>query len=185
MADLDLHLRAIVAGDADAFGRWIVGAEPLLRSSLRPFAARVDGEAILQESLLRIWQVAGRVVPDGRPNSLLRFGLRVTQNLARTEARRLRPELLDDPTLPDVEVIDAPEPDPALRQRLATCFAKLPGKPLAALRARLDRPADPDGMLAAALRMRLNTFLQNLTRARRLLETCLDRAGIRLSEVLR
>jgi RNA polymerase sigma-70 factor (ECF subfamily) len=35
-----------------------------------------------------------------------------------------------------------------------------------------------DHALAAGLSMRINTFLQNVTRARRLLAECLRRAGI-------
>jgi len=71
--DLDAHLAAIATGDADAFGRWVAGAEAPLRGALRSFAARVDTEAILQEALLRVWQVAPRVALDGKPNALLRF----------------------------------------------------------------------------------------------------------------
>src|SRR6185437_5928786 len=77
MTDLDVHFPAIAAGDAGAFGRWLAGAEPCLRQSLRPFAARVDTEAVVQEALLRTWQVVPRHAPDGRPNSLLRLALRI------------------------------------------------------------------------------------------------------------
>ena len=70
MADLDHLLPGIVAGDADAFGRWVAGAELQVRDSLRPFAASVDAEAVLQESLLRVWQTAPDFKPDGRPNAL-------------------------------------------------------------------------------------------------------------------
>ena len=91
MIDLDAHLPAIQAGDADAFGRWLAGAEPGLRESLRSFAASVDTEAVLQESLLRTWQVAPRVVSDGKPNTLLRLAVRIARNLAVSERRRLRP----------------------------------------------------------------------------------------------
>jgi RNA polymerase sigma-70 factor (ECF subfamily) len=186
--DLDTHLPAIVAGDSDAFGRWIAGAEPSLRACLRPFATRTDTEAVLQESLLRIWQVAARVEPDGKPNALLRFGIRVAQNLARSEARRLRPQLSEDLALEQAAAeaaVAVIEPDPSLRERLRICLSKLPGKPSQAIHARLESAGDGDDLLAERLGMRLNTFLQNVTRARRLLEECLARAGIRLAEVLR
>jgi DNA-directed RNA polymerase specialized sigma24 family protein len=188
MTDLDLHLSAIVAGDSDAFGRWIAGAEPSLRSCLRPFAARADTEAVLQEALLRIWQVAQRVEPDGRPNALLRFGIRVAQNVARSQARRLRPELAEDPARFEAaaeQALTVSEPDPSLRARLQKCLEKLPGKPALAIRARMMGAGSADTDLAAELGMRLNTFLQNVTRARRLLEGCLARAGVVLAEVLR
>lgn len=48
-----------------------------IHQSLRSFAAKVDTEAVLQESLLRVWQVAPKVVPDGRENCLLRLGVRI------------------------------------------------------------------------------------------------------------
>jgi len=55
VTDLDRHLPAIVAGDAQAFAAWLAGAEPRIRASLRGFAAQVDVEAVLQETLLRVW----------------------------------------------------------------------------------------------------------------------------------
>ena len=89
MSDLDVHLSAIQTGDAAAFGRWVAGAEVRLRLSLRRFATGCDTEAVLQETLLRVWQVAPRVEPDGSPNALLRFAIRVGRNTAISEIRRL------------------------------------------------------------------------------------------------
>ena len=55
----------------------------------------------------------------------------------------------------------------------------LPRKPAEAIQARIDSAgAEPDAVLAERLRMRRNTFLQNVTRARRLLAACLRRRGI-------
>lgn len=187
MADLDVHLPRIAEGDADAFGAWLGAAEPALRESLRRFAAQADVEAILQESLLRVWQVAPRVEPDGRPNALLRLAVRAARNLALDEARRAgfrapagEAELaaLLDQLAGDA----APEPpDPLLRRLIAACRAKLAAKPRAALDARLrSGGAEPDAALAAALGMRLNTFLQNVGRARKALAACLRRGGAAL-----
>ena len=67
MNDLDVHLSAIVSGDPEAFGRWVAGCELRLRRSLASFAGSVDVEAVLQETLLRVWQVAPRLEPDGNP----------------------------------------------------------------------------------------------------------------------
>src|SRR5262245_62061828 len=83
----DLHVR-IATGDADAFARWLAAVEHSLRGSLRSFSASVDVEAVLQETLLRVWQVAPRFVPDGRPNGLFRLGIRIARNLALSELRR-------------------------------------------------------------------------------------------------
>ena len=73
MTDLDVHLLAIVNGEKAAFASWVAGAEATLRGSLHSFAVSVDVEAVLQVTLLRIWQVAGRVQPDGKANSLFAF----------------------------------------------------------------------------------------------------------------
>jgi RNA polymerase sigma-70 factor (ECF subfamily) len=174
--DLDVHAAAIAAGDADAFGRFLAGAERPLRASLAGFAASVDTEAVLQEALLRVWQIAPRFVADGRENGLLRLAARVARNLALDGARRARAlplEFADEPQL------EPSPPDPLLRAAIARCRDALPGKPGLALTARLDSAgADPDPVLAARLGMQPNTFLQNFTRARRLLADCLRKAGI-------
>ena len=41
-----------------------------------------------------------------------------------------------------------------------------------------------DSVLAVQLGMTLNTFLQNVTRARKLLAACLERHGVQLETVL-
>jgi len=192
MQDLDEHLSAIVAGDADVFGRWVASAEPVLRESLRSFATVIDAEAVLQEALLRVWQVAPRFVADGKPNGLLRFGIRVARNLAVSERRRVRSEPFDDAAL-DRALVDTYAPtwglaaDPLLRRVIEECRRKLPDKPLQALLARLaNGGAEPDEVLASRLAMRVNTFLQNFTRARRFLAECLKGRGVDLdSEMAR
>lgn len=183
MADLDLDvlLPAIAAGDTSAFARWLAGAEPAVRASLRTFAARVDVEAVVQEALLRAWQVAPRIAPDGRPNGLLRVAIRAARNLAIDDARRSRhrdePLGEDDPSA----AVTAAPPDPMLRRVLALCLEKLPPRPGAALRARIDAAGgDGDEALAARCGMQLNTFLQNVGRARRHLLACLTENGATL-----
>src|SRR5688572_9088330 len=116
--DLDVHVPAIVLGDATAFGRWIAGAERPLRESLRSFATRVDVEAVLQEALLRTWQVAPRIELDGKPNALLRLALRVTKNLAIDEVRKARTVRIEDEELESslAFATAAAEPDPILRR---------------------------------------------------------------------
>jgi len=187
MADLDVHHPAIAASDAHAFGRWVAAAEPELRVSLRSFAAVADCEAVLQEALLRVWQAAPRVEPDGRPNALLRFAVRVARNLALSEARRFRTAALDEGAfervLDDVAAGEASEgPDPLLRRAIEACRDELPEKPAAALAQRMGAGgAEPDELLAERLGMRLNTFLQNFTRARKLLAACLEGRGVALA----
>jgi len=180
MTDLDCHLPGILAGDPDAFGRWVAGAELVLRVGLRAFAGHVDTEAVLQEALLRVWQVAPRFRPDGRANGLLRLGTRIARNLATDEVRRSRIQAGSFETNPGVEMASVGS-DPLLRRAIAECRDELPEKPSAALTARLDAGgAEPDATLAGRLGMRKNTFLQNVTRARRLLQECLSRRGIDL-----
>jgi RNA polymerase sigma-70 factor (ECF subfamily) len=186
MRDLDEHWAAIRAGDPDAFGRWVAGAEPIVRRGLRSFAAAVDTEAVLQEALLRVWQVAPRAEPDGRPNALLRLAGRIARNLAISERRRPHAAAVDPS---DIEELDAApviaSQDPFLRRALEDCRAELPEQPARALEARLGSGGlEPDEVLAARLAMRLNTFLQNFTRARRFLAECLKRRGIDLDAEL-
>jgi RNA polymerase sigma-70 factor (ECF subfamily) len=183
MTDLDVHLRAVVAGDPRAFARWVAGAERPLRVHLRRFATAVDVEAVLQEALLRTWQVAPRLTPDGRPNALLRLALRIAHNLAVDLARRPRSEAIEQEHATDWDgEFQLPKaPDPFLREALIECRNRLPRKPAAALAERLGNAGgEPDKKLAARLKMQLNTFLQNVTRARRLLAECLKRRGIDL-----
>ena len=187
MIDLDDHLPAIVAGDATAFGRFVAGAETRLRQSLGSFAGVVDVEAVVQECLLRIWQVAPEVVPDGRPNALLRLSIRVARNLAIGETRRRR---VDPAVVRRLEheaegAVEPEIPDPRLREIIALCRERLPDKPAAALAARLEGPWRADADLADELGMRPNTFLQNFTRARKLLAQCLADHGVDIQAELR
>jgi RNA polymerase sigma-70 factor (ECF subfamily) len=168
----DVFLARIVAGDATAFAEWLARAETPVRLSLSSFARSVDVEAVLQESLLRVWQVAPRFVSDGAPNGLLRLAVRIARNLAISEVRRTRATPVEA-----VEVAVAPvEPDPLLRRAIIDCRDKLPAKPRQVLDARLAGGDDED--LATKLAMKLNTFLQNFTRARQLLADCLGKKGI-------
>jgi DNA-directed RNA polymerase specialized sigma24 family protein len=180
--DSDGELAAIAAGDADAFARWLARCEAPLRRSLRSFAAAVDTEAVLQEALLRAWQVAPRVRADGRPDGLLRLAARIARNLAIDEARRRRAARTLEHALAgarEAEVAPAELPDERVRAAFARCRERLPAKPRAAIDARLDADGTRDDhALASALAMRTNTFLQNVTRARRLLAECLRRVGI-------
>jgi RNA polymerase sigma factor (sigma-70 family) len=184
VTDLDVHLAAITIGDSRAFARWLAGAEGNVRDSLRSFATVVDVEAVLQEALLRVWQVAPRFEPDGRPNGLLRLGIRIARNLAVSEVRRTRatPVEADDLEAALARAERAPdEPDPMLRKAIVDCRDKLPAKPRQALDSRLASAGGQDDVeLAESLGMKLNTFLQNFTRARQLLVDCLKKKGIAL-----
>ncbi|MBA3540039.1 MAG: RNA polymerase sigma factor [Deltaproteobacteria bacterium] len=186
--DLDIYLTAIMAGDATAFGAWLAGAEATVRDTLRSFATVIDVEAVLQESLLRVWQVAPRFVADGRPNGLVRLAIRIARNLAVSEVRRTRARPTPDDDL-EVALASAElpftAPDPLLRAAIASCRDKLPPKPREAFDARLvGAGGRDDDELAGSLGMQLNTFLQNFTRARKLLAACLGKRGIILEHEL-
>ncbi len=177
-------LGAMASGDANAFARWASSAEQPLRGSLRAFATSVDTEAVLQETLLRIWQVAPRFRHDGKPNSLLRFAMRTARNVAVTEWRRQgRPdqqEALEQHLSAELHIAPI-TPDPHLRVQIMKCREKLPGQPKVAMEQRLSAEGTQDDtVLAARLGMSLNTFLQNFTRARKFLKECLEKAGIHL-----
>ncbi len=180
--DLDVYLPAIAAGDLDAFAGFLAGAERPLRLALASFCAAVDVEAVVQEALLRVWQVAPQFTSDGRPQSLLRFAHRCARNLCLTEVRRrgLAPTTADEEALAQAADLTAEAlPDPLLRRAVQACRDKLPAKPGVALTARLESDGETgDATLAARLGMSLNTFLQNFTRARKLLAECLRKRGV-------
>ena len=184
--DADVYLDAILLRDKRAFGQWMAVAEEPLRVSLRSFAAVVDVEAVLQESLLRVWTVAPRFVRDGRPNGLLRLGVRIARNLAVSEVRRTKSRPMSPEDLS--EHADPSEPaqaDPILRRTIQECRDKLPEKPREALTARLESGgAEQDLDLATRLGMTVNTFLQNFTRARRFLAECLKKHGVEVDAEL-
>jgi RNA polymerase sigma-70 factor (ECF subfamily) len=179
--DLDVHLPLVSAGDPEAFASWVAGAEPSLRASLASFASVVDTEAVLQEALLRVWQVAPRCVPDGKPNALFRLAFRITRNLALSEARRAR--ALVEPSEERFGESDPRPVDPMLRRALLECHEHLPKQPRLVFDARIASAPEPDVEIAARLGMKLNTFLQNFGRARKLLAECLDKKGIALAEI--
>jgi len=184
VADLDRYLQKIAMGDPDAFGQWVAHAEPRLRGALRSFAARVDTEAVVQESLLRTWQVAPRLQPDGRPDALLRMAHRIARNLALSELRRARvdPVELDRLEREAAARSEGPPPaDPLLRRLIERCREALPARPALALQQRLEaRGGASDHELAQRAGMSLNTFLQNVRRARLALADCLQGQGVSL-----
>ncbi len=178
--DLDGLVPAIAAGDPDAFALWVASNELALRLSLKSFAADVDTEAVIQEALLRVWQVAPRFQADGRPHGLLRLSVRIARNLCIDHVRRNRTVAMEEPA----QLAEAlPPPDPLLRKAIRLCMEQLPKKPAAALMARLQSDGTaPDQALCKTLGMQLNTFLQNVTRARRALADCLGKRGVELSQ---
>jgi DNA-directed RNA polymerase specialized sigma24 family protein len=175
-------------GGPEAFAEWMGMVEIPLRRSLRRFARAVDVEVVMQEAFMRMWLVANdrERSLEGR-NASLKFAFRVARNVALEEIRRYRLDrLVDLENLEDLpEGSYDPEPgDPALARAIADCFRRLPDKSRRALGARLEGDCLPDRMLAERLRMRLNTFLQNIVRARKSMEKCLKGRGVRLEEVM-
>ena len=176
---------AIANKDGEVFASWLARCEEPLRLSLRNFNRVVDVEAVVQETALRVWQAASRIEPDGRPEYLLRWAITVARNLARDIARRSGREVVldEDNDLP------APAPtvpnDPILRARIEACRGQLPPRPAAAIDARLTAGgATSDRQLADRVDMTFDAFRQNLVRARRLLEKCLELAGINVRSLL-
>lgn len=185
-ADRDALLPAIAAGDVQAFAVWLRHAEPRVRLSLTRFARAVDTEAIVQETLLRIWQAAPRAQLDTRGDTLARLAVQIAHNLAVDHVRRDRRLALADRAellaLTVNETDDTPPPDPLLRTVIQGCIERLPKQPAAALQARIDDAGrHPDEALALRLDMKLNTFLKNFGRARALLLECLKTKRISLA----
>ncbi len=187
MTEADQAFGLIQGGDPEAFARWMALVEAPLRRSLQRYARDLDTEVILQETLMRMWMIGAREQDlDGEDASLLlAFG--VLRNVRREEERRLRIAVRRDGDRPedhpDVATCNPALPDAGLRRAIARCFARLPGQPRKAMTARLhDSASDRD--LAEELGMKLNTFLQNIVRARKALARCLEESGVRLAEYL-
>jgi len=181
MSALDRAFRRTREGDHAGFTDWVRRIELPLRVSLRSFAHRVDVEAIVQEALLRMWVLARTLTLEGEDASL-RYALRLARNLALREMERGKIFTPMNPgTEPRSEPQVDPEPpsDPSLRRAILECLERIPRQARAALQARLDSGgADSDRALAARLRMTLNTYLQNIVRARKHFARCLESKGI-------
>jgi len=185
---LDEMFRLARAGDTDAFARWMGLVEMPLRRSLRRFARTIDVEAAVQEALVRMWLVArdsNRTLTG--PGASLKFAYRTARNVALEEARRCDRgrfvDLEELEELPEGSIMPEP-PDPALRKAIQDCIRRMPAKPRSALTARAGAGGEPDREIAERLRMKPNTFFQNIVRARRLLSDCLAKRGVRLAEIL-
>lgn len=189
MTEIDRAFAAARSGDRGAFAEWMGRVERPIRAALRPFLRAVDVEGIVQETLMRMWilctdEVRRELAGD---NASLRFAIGMARNLARAEARRFGREAhLPAENPPEVEVAPDPPPDPGLARVIAECLERVAKRPLAALRARLQMQSFlPDHAIAATLRMTVNTFHQNLVRARRQLAECIEGRGVALEEILR
>lgn len=189
MSAIDALFARVREGDAEAFAEWMGCAERPIRASLFRFARAVDLEVVMQETFLRMWLMATRPGPalDGE-NASLRMALAVARNVAREEVRRARLgtlvplDELEDAA--DLAVEPDPGPDPGLAEAIRDCVERIPGRPQAALVLRIAQgAARPDRDLAAALGLKLNTFLQHIVRARRSLRDCLERKGVELAGV--
>lgn len=188
MTELDALWRRMSGGDRVAFGDWMGRVERPIRRCLYPFARAVDAESVVQETLMRMWVYAGeRGAQLTGDDASLRFAIGMARNLARNMARKYGRELLLPPgELPEPPVAPEPPPDPSLRRAIRDCFDRLARKPLLAMQARLSGGHhEDDGVLAARIGMTVNTFLQNIVRARRQLAKCLGEKGVELQELAR
>jgi len=188
VTEVDERFAAARDGNRAAFSDWMGRVERPIRLSLQPFARAVDVEGVVQETLMRMW-IFATDAESGRDltgdNASLRFAIGMARNLARNEARRNRREqYLPHDELPDVPVDPDPPPDPGLRQAIVDCLKRLARRPREALEARLRMHDDHDRVIARSLSMTLNTFLQNVVRARQQLARCLERRGVPLRELL-
>ena len=189
MTELDQLWVMACMGDRNAFGDWAGRVERPVRRSLRRFARAIDVEAVMQETLHRMWIVAcdAAYTLEGE-NASLRFARAMAHNLARNMARKhgrltfLPPEVLE-PNVPDDHA--EPQADPFLMQHIRDCIAALSGRLRSALGARLERGHEHDSVLARSLEMTKNTFLQNVVRARKAVDECLRHKGVHEHEAFR
>ena len=176
--------RRLAPSGAEGFARWMSLVERPLRASLRRFARAVDVEVVMQETFLRMWVALndrGRTFTG--ENATLRFALRVARIVALEEVRASRSERLVpleelDPSR-EPEVPPQPVKDDGFLHAIRDCIDRLSGAPKRALLARLHGGhTHGDRALASLVRMQLNTFLQNIVRARRAVAECLAGKGL-------
>lgn len=189
MTEIDAAFERAREGTPEAFANWMTLVERPVRGSLRRFSRAVDAEVVVQETFLRMWNAANDPAREweGRDASL-RFALRVARNVALEEVRRTgHGHLVSLDDLRHDPAVDAPPPpDRGQQKAIRECLARLAGKPHDALFSRLLRGhSSPDRELAEGLRMTVNTFLQNVVRARRAVAECLESKGVSLREVWR
>lgn len=172
--------------DERSFGDWMGCVEHPIRRSLYCWARWVDVEGIVQETCLRMWVRAcdtERPPLTGREASV-RVAIVMAWNLASNEARkRYREDVLPPEKMPESSVEPGPDPEPLLRLAIWECVDALKGKLGEVMSQRLSNDgllADRD--LAGQLGMKLNTFLQNIVRARKQLDACLDGKGFPAKE---
>lgn len=186
MSRIDDLFSEVCRADPRAFEAWLAEVEIPLRRSLAPWARAVDVESVVQESLIRVWVYAldrgGELEGE---NASLRWAIGVARNVARNEARRFgREDFMPPDDLPDSSTEPEPLPDPALMRIIRACLGRLTGRPAQALLARLEGGfAVHDSALARTLGMRLNTFRQNIVRARKQVAACLSENGAPLEEI--
>ena len=184
---VDAEFAEVCAGDPIAFGRWMGRVERPIRLSLRPFSRAVDVEAVVQETLARMWLFAtDRGATLTGEDASLRYAIGMARNLARNEARRMRREQhLPPDRLPELVVHPDPPPDPGLARAIAECLKNVARRPLEALQVRLRLGhVRSDRELAESVGMSVNAFFQNIVRARKQLATCLEGKGVPLQELL-
>jgi DNA-directed RNA polymerase specialized sigma24 family protein len=187
VTEADQLFLGIRGGNRYAFAQWLSMVEAPLRRSLHRYARDLDTEVILQETLTRMWMIGARGKDLEGENASLLLAFGVMRNVRREEERRLRLAGQRDggrpEDHPDAATYNPELPDAGLRRAIARCFEKLPGRPRKAMKARL-KGSTPDRDLAEGLGMKLNTFLQNIVRARKSLARCLEESGVRLAEYL-
>jgi DNA-directed RNA polymerase specialized sigma24 family protein len=181
VTELDLLWSRACTSDSRAFGDWAARVEGSVRRRLASYARLVDTEAVMQEALLRMW---ARATDHEAPaltgeNASLRFAIVLAWNLARNLARREAKHVsLPPEEFPEGEIEPDPLPDPYLRRAIEECLQRLAPNPKRALLARIASAVVPDATVATELAMTLNTFFQNITRARKQLADCLAARGI-------
>lgn len=189
MIETDALFASVRSGDPMAFAQWMGRVERPIRASLIRFARAVDIEGVMQETFLRMWLMATRSerVLEGA-NASLRMAIAVARNVAREEVRRARLgsriPLEDIEDAPELAVEPDPGPDPGLARAIRDCIGRIPGRSRVAIERRMAAGHErPDRELAEELGLKLNTFLQQIVRARQSLADCLARKGVELAGV--
>lgn len=180
--DDDALMRRLAARDPQAL-REIArrhGQVPF-RIACRMLGDPAEGEDIAQETLLRLWNNAGKWQPG---NAVAAWLTTVATNLCRDRLRRTRklsreepPERMDEAPLADRSLVQE-----EMARAVRDCIAELPERARAAV-VLTYYEAQPNRTVAALLEMKLKAFESMLLRARQLLQGCVEGKGVLSADV--
>jgi RNA polymerase sigma-70 factor, ECF subfamily len=171
-------VRAVLAGDAEAFGTLVERYQhAYMRFAVRMLGSRDDGDEALQAAFVRAYRALAQCRDAGRFGAwLYRIVVNECRTLATRRGRRQRWFVRDEVALEQAPAADSGD-GAAVREEIQHALDRLPAEQREAFVLKYveelsyDEMAEITGVRVSALKMRVNRACQRL---RRLLEGVLD-----------